>query len=265
MLKSLAFIAIASYAGIAILLWLLQEKLLFHPSPVMAPARAPAGWSVEEVEVPVKDGTKLAGALVKPPGPPAPLVVYFGGNAEEVTGWAPGAASYGPRALLLVNYRGYGRSQGTPTEKAIVADAVETFDWALRRTDVDASRVALMGRSLGTGVAVQVASQRAVRAMVLVSPYDSVAEVAAAAYPWLPVRWLVRHPFDSMAHAASIEAPALIVTGTADTLIRPAHSRRLAQRWGGPVATLELEGQGHNDIGGERYEAAIRGFLDSRL
>jgi uncharacterized protein len=264
-LKSLAFIAIASYAGIAALLWLLQEKLLFHPSPVMAPARAPAGWSVDAVEIATQDGTKLAGVLVKPPGPPAPLIVYFGGNAEEVTGWAPGAASYGTRALLLVNYRGYGRSQGTPSEKAIISDALETFDWALRRPDVDASRVALMGRSLGTGVAVQVASKRPVRAAVLVSPYDSVAEVAAATYPWLPVRWLVRHPFDSMAHAASIKVAALIVTGTADTLIRPAHSKRLAQFWGGPVEALDLEGQGHNDIGGERYEAAIRGFLDRHL
>jgi pimeloyl-ACP methyl ester carboxylesterase len=122
-----------------------------------------------------------------------------------------------------------------------------------------------MGRSLGTGVAVQVAAKRLVKAMVLVSPYDSIAEVAAATYPWLPVRWLVRHPFDSMAHAAAIKVPALIVTGSADTLIRPAHSKRLAKLWGGPVETLELEGQGHNDIGGERYEAAIRAFLDRHL
>lgn len=265
MLKSLALIAIASYLGIAILLWLLQEKLLFHPSPVMAPPRAPPLWSVEAVEIVTRDATKLSGVLVKPPGPPAPLIVYFGGNAEEVTGWAPGAASYGPRALLLVNYRGYGRSEGKPSEKALVADAIETFDWAARRADVDATRIALMGRSLGTGVAVQVAAKRPAKAMVLVSPYDSVAEVAAAAYPWLPARWMLRHPFDSTAHAAAIRLPALIVTGSEDTLIRPAHSKRLAKLWGGPVEALDLEGLGHNDIGGERYEAAIRGFLDRHL
>lgn len=265
MLKTLAFVAVASYAGIAILLWVLQEKILFHPTPVMAPPRAPAGWGVEAVEIAASDGTKLAGVLVKPPGPPAPLLIHFSGNAEEATAGAPFAASYGKRALLLVNYRGYGRSEGTPSEKAIVSDALEIFDWAQRRADVEAARIGLVGISLGTGVAVQVAAQRRVKAIVLVSPYDSIAEVAAATYKWLPVRWLVRHPFDSMAHAASVKAPALIVTGTADTLIRPAHSKRLAKALGGPVETLELEGLGHNDIGGERYETAIRAFLDRHL
>lgn len=265
MLKSIAFVAIASYLGVALLLWLLQEKLLFYPLAVSGPLRAPPGWTAEPVALAMSDGTKLAGALVKPPGPPAPLLIYFGGNAEEVTTYAPGAQAYGPRALLLVNYRGYGRSEGTPSERALVSDAVEIFDRAAERGDVDATRVALFGRSLGTGVAVQLAAKRTVKALVLVSPYDSVAEVAAAAYPWLPARWLLRHPFDSMAHADKVKVPALIVTGSADTLIRPAHSQRLARTWGGPVETLDLEGHGHNDIGGERYEAAIRGFLDGHL
>jgi len=264
-LKSLAFIAIASYAGLTGLLWLLQDKLLFHPVPVMGPARAPAGWSVEAVEHVARDGTRLAGVIVKPPGAPAPLVIYYGGNAEEATAWAPVVDRNGPRARLLMNYRGYGKSEGTPSEKAIVSDALEIFDAAKARADVDASRVALMGASLGSGVATQVAAERPVKAVVLVSPYDSIEEVAAAVYSWLPVRWLVRHRFDSAARAPKITVPALFVYGTADTLIRPAHTKRLASVWGGPVEMLELEGQGHNDIGGPRYEAAISGFLDRHL
>lgn len=265
MLKSLAFIAIASYVGLSALLWLLQEKLLFHPMPLTGPPRAPAGWSVEAVDFTARDGTRLSGVIVKPPGPPAPLLVYYGGNAEEATAYAPFADRYGPRALLLMNYRGYGRSEGTPSEKAMVSDALEILDAALRRTDVDPSRVILMGTSLGSGVATQVAAGRTVRALVLVSPYDSIAEVAAAIYSWLPVRWLVRHPFDSAARAPRIRAPALFVSGTADTLVRPAHTKRLASLWGGPVETLELEGAGHNDVGGAHYEAAVRSFLDRHL
>lgn len=262
---TLAFAALAVWGGFAALLWALQEKVLFHPMPLTGPPRAPAGWSVEPVAFAAKDGTRLAGVLVKPPGPPAPLVLYFGGNGEEVTAYASGATNYGNRALLLVNYRGYGESGGTPGETALVSDGLEIFDWAKQRTDIDAGRIALMGASLGSGVAVQVAAQRSPKAIVLVSPYDSIADVAAVTYPWLPVRWLVRHPFDSAARAPAIKVPALFVVGTADTLIRPAHSRRLASLWGTPVEMLELEGLGHNDIGGMRYHEAIRGFLDKHL
>jgi len=233
--------------------------------PVSGRATPPKGWTAEAVQLTARDGTKLAGLLVKPPGPPAPLLIYFGGNAEEVTEWAFGASTSGARALLLVNYRGYGESGGSPSEKAIVSDALEVFDWAAKRTDVDASRIGLVGCSLGSGVAVQVASKRPVKAVVLVSPYDSIADVAASHYPLLPVRWLVRHPFDSASLASAIKAPALIVFGTADRTIAPSHSKRLASLWGGPHEALALAGLDHNDIRGPEYESAVRGFLDRHL
>ncbi|QJR13146.1 hypothetical protein DSM104443_04241 [Usitatibacter rugosus] len=220
---------------------------------------------MEAVRVTARDGIALEGILLKPPGPPAPLLVYFGGNAEEVTEGAAGATKFGMRALLLVNYRGYGGSQGAPSEPAIVSDALELFDWASKRSDVDASRIAVIGSSLGSGVAVQVAAQRPVKAVVLASPYDSIAEVAASHYRFFPVRWLVRNPFDSMSRAPGIRVPALIVIGAADTTIPPAHSKRLAAAWGGPHEELLLEGKGHNDLYGPEYDAAVRGFLDKHL
>ncbi|APV49217.1 hypothetical protein BWI17_05685 [Betaproteobacteria bacterium GR16-43] len=260
-----AFIAIAGYTGLTAALWLLQEKLLFHPMAAASPPKAPAGWTIEPVQATARDGAKLAGFLVKPPGPPAPLVIYFGGNAEEVTGWAPGAADYGPRALLLVNYRGYGASEGVPSEAAMFSDALELFDAAMKRGDVDGTRVAVVGCSLGTGVAVHVASQRSVKAVALVSPYDSIRDVAAAHYSFLPVRWVVRHPFDSASRAPLVKAPALIAVGTADTLIPPSHSKRLASLWGGPVENIAIEGADHNSVYGPKYFAALRGFLDRHL
>jgi len=265
LLKSAALVIVAGYCGLAALLWLLQDKLLFHPMPVTGRATPPKDWTMEAVRVTARDATVLAGVLVKPPGPPAPLLISYGGNAEEATEGARTADRFGTRALLLVNYRGYGDSQGVPSEPTLFSDALEILDWVSKRTDVDTSRIGLIGGSLGSGVAVHVAAQRPVKAVVLVSPYDSVADVAAAHYGFLPVRWLVHHPFDSMSRARGIRVPALIVVGSADTTIPPSHSTRLAGAWGGPHEALVIEGKGHNDLYGPEYEAAVRGFLDKHL
>jgi fermentation-respiration switch protein FrsA (DUF1100 family) len=249
------------------MVWLAQERLIFYPPGAAPVPAAPRGWRVEEVVLATRDGTRISGVLLLPPLDRAPLVIYFGGNAQDATLEAPDVeAQYGARAVLLVNYRGYGRSEGRPGETALVADALELFDWAARRTDIDSTRIAVHGRSLGSGVAVRVAAERPVRCVVLTSPFGSMVDVARAAYPWLPVALLMRHRFDSAAHAQGIKVPALFLIGEADTLIRPGESRRLAARWGGPVEEVALPGFGHNDVGlHPRYAAAIHAFLDRHL
>lgn len=266
-IELLLIAAAAGYIGVAGLVWIFQERLLFYPRAVLERAAPPPGWRLEPVRIAMKDGTHLAGVLVAPPAARPPLVIYFGGNAEEVTSFASAAAAtYGDRAVLLVNYRGYGDSEGSPGEKALVSDGAELFDWASRRADLDAGRIAIHGRSLGGGVAVQVAAARAPRCVVLTSPFASAREVAQAHYPWLPVAFLIRHPFDSAARAPSLGMPVLFLIGTADTLVPPSQSRRLAGLWKGPVQALELEGYGHNDLAIDpRYDAAIHAFLDRCL
>jgi uncharacterized protein len=266
LLKSIVFIAVASYCGLAVVLWALQEKLLFHPMPLLGRPTPPAGWTLEAVRLAASDGTKLAGVLVKPPGPPAPLLIYYGGNADEATAWAREAAEYGPRALLLMNYRGYGESEGSPSEAALVADALEIVDAVARRTDIDGARIGLIGASLGSGVAVQVAVKRpAVKAVVLATPYDSIVAVASALYWYMPIKYLVRHPFDSAARAQQARMPALIVTGSADRTIPPSHAKRLASLWGGSVEEVSIAGADHNDVVGPSYFGPVRGFLDRHL
>src|SRR5262249_19315765 len=157
--------------------------------------------------------------------------LYFGGNAEEVSWLVETAPPLGAWALLLVNYRGYGRSEGRPGERALFADALLLHDWARGRPEVDRSRIAAMGRSLGPGVAVHLAAERALAGVVLVSPFDSLTAVAQRHYPWLPVRWLLRHPFDSLARAPSIQTPLLCLTAGRDTIVPPAHSARLCAAW----------------------------------
>lgn len=238
---------------------------MFYPRASEAPSRAPPGWRQEEVSFVAADGTALSGVLLLPPVERPPLLIYYGGNAEEVTTYAASAAeAYGDRAVLLVNYRGYGRSAGKPGERALVRDAVEIYDWAAKRADIDASRIALHGRSLGTGVAVQVAAVRPARCVLLTSPFASAREVAAEIYPWLPVGLLLRHPFDSAVHAPGLRMPALILFGDADTIIPRRHSERLASLWGGQVQRHAFEGFGHNDIAMHpRYARAIHAFLAS--
>jgi uncharacterized protein len=247
--------------------WYAQERFLFLRPPSMGPVHAPPGWRLEPVALAMHDGIALGGVLALPPVPRPPLVIYFGGNAQEVATEAPNAeATYGARAVLLLNYRGYGASGGKPGERAMVSDAIETHDWALRRPDLDSKRIAIHGRSLGTGVAVALAAARPVRCVVLTSPYASVREIAGEAFPWLPVSFLLRHPFDSTRRAPLAKMPALVLIGEADDVIAPRHSHRLAAAWGGPVQVESFPGFGHNDVSmNPRYEAAIHAFLDRCL
>jgi len=266
-LKLLLLGLAAAYVAVAGLVWALQERLIFLPPPPRALPPPPAGWRIEPASLSMRDGTRLAGAWLLPPMPRPPLVIYFGGNAEDATLEVPTVEeTYGERAVLLVNYRGYGASEGRPGEAAMVEDAKEIFDAASRREDIDATRIAVHGRSLGSGVAVPLAAARPVRCVVLTSPFAAALDVAREVYPWLPVALLMRHPFDSARIAPGVKAPALILLGEADRVIPPHHARRLAQLWGGPVRLEAFAGFGHEDISlNPRYSHAIRAFLDRCL
>lgn len=262
-LRDAAIFLLVGYAAVLGLMWLAQERLQFYPRPASGPPPPPPGWSLEEVRFAARDGTPLAGYLVRPAQARGPLVIYYGGNAEEVTEYASqAAATYGERAVLLVNYRGYGSSGGRPGEREMIADAIELYDWAARRPDVDASRIALHGRSLGTGVAVQVAAARPARCVILTSPFASARAVASEIYFWAPVGLLMRHPFESATHAPGIKMPALFLIGEADTLVPARHSHRLADAWGGPVERAAFPGLGHNDVSlHPGYTVAVQAFL----
>lgn len=271
-MKVILLAAVLAYTGMAAFMWLTQDSQLFFPQPTRGTAVPPAGWSLEKVAIDAADGTRLAGVLVKPPVDPAAaqpmaVVIHFGGNAEEVTAYSGEVErQYGRRAVLLVNYRGYGDSGGRPGEKALVADAAALFDWAAKRADLDATRICAHGRSLGTGVAVQLAAARPLKCVLLTSPFESLVAVGKTHFGWLPVDLLLRHRFDSLAHAPGMRIPALVVYGGDDTIIPAGHSERLAAAWGGPVQRVRLDGFGHNDIDlNPRYAEAMVAFLDRHL
>jgi hypothetical protein len=246
----------------------LEESLLFRSRPA-DPARFAAilrnDPGVEEVRITAADGVKLHGLLKRAPaagqGERYPLVIVFGGVARE-TSWM---VSWGekPRAWgwLLVNYRGYGLSEGRPSEEALRQDAALVYDWAAARADVDAASIVVLGRSLGSYFAVQLASQRPVRAAILTTPFDSLAAVGGKRYPLLPVGMIVNGRYDSIALAPKVAVPALFVLADADDVVPMEHGQALARAWGGPASVLTLQG-GHRSVEWRaEYWRAISKFL----
>ena len=249
--------------GVPVLIYLFQERLLFFPQPLTQdPLQANPGAAIEQVTLITSDQVRLRGWLVKatPTQTPAPLLVYFGGNAEEVSWLASTAGRYAGWSLLMFNYRGYGRSEGKPGEAALFADALQIYDYAAGRAR--GGRVALMGRSLGSGVAVYLASQRPAAGVILVSPYDSVESVAKGVYPFLPISLMLKHRFDSLARAPGIKAPLLCLVASADRVIPRPHSERLYAAWGGAKQWREIRPADHDSLAdAPDYWRAIAAFL----
>lgn len=243
-----------------------QERLIFFPRP-LAPGTAERMRNdvpgSEELHLTAADGTALRGWLVKnSPRERSPLLIYFGGNAEEVSHLAADAARFPGWSLVLVNYRGYGLSGGEPGETALLADAVAIYDAMVARSDADPTRVIAMGRSLGTGVAVHLAAQRPLAGVILVSPFDSLVNVGKEHYWFLPVGLMLRHRFDSAALAPSVSAPLLALVADDDEVVSPRRSAALVDRWGGPKETVTIPDRGHNDLETHpRYWPAIAGFI----
>lgn len=220
----------------------------------------------EELHLRTPDGLVLGGWLVKAEtAGRAPALIYFSGNGEMAEDFPINVAKLRTWSLLLVNYRGYGANPGKPTEQALFADALLLYDTLLQRRDVDPDRIVAMGRSLGSGVAVDLALHRKLRAVVLATPYDSMRSVAQAKFPYLPVSLLLKHPFDSLSKAPVINVPALLLVAGRDTLIPPPHAERLAAAWGGPKRVHVFPDADHDTIYGEsQLWVVLRGFLEKQ-
>jgi pimeloyl-ACP methyl ester carboxylesterase len=259
-IETLLVFAVVS-VGVVACAWWAQERLIFFPQPLGSTRHLPA--FAEPLDIAAEDGTRLRGWIVPASRSPAPALIYFGGNAEEVSWTLAERAWPSGWSRVAINYRGYGASEGSPGEAALVADARAIYDAVAARPDVDRSRIVVVGRSLGSGVAVALASARETAGVLLISPYDSLAAVGRTHYPFLPVSLLLRHRFDSMALAHAIRAPLLAVVAADDRIVPPARSRALYDAWGGSKRWVEIERADHNDVSmHDAFWKAIRAFLD---
>jgi uncharacterized protein len=234
------------------LLFLLQDKLVFNPvSTPPALYRQSGAHRMRAVTLSMHDGTRLRGWWLRPnratPNA-APALVYFGGRSEEVS-WISGrlGALHGVHSLF-VNYRGYGGSQGRPSERALLADALALYDWISSQSAVDARRVGLIGRSLGSGIAAYVASERPAAAVVLITPYDSIVEIARRRFPHCATQLLLKHRFDALRFAQRACAPALVLLAECDTVIPTHHALHLIEAWRGKKEVLVIQNTNHCDV-----------------
>jgi alpha-beta hydrolase superfamily lysophospholipase len=186
-----------------------------------------------------------------------------GGNRAMRAALAAGLARMGV-AVLLFDYRGYGGNPGRPSEEGLAADARAAAGYLASRPEVDPDRVVYYGESLGAAVALRLATERPPAALVLRSPFASLAEVGRVHYPVLPVSWLLRDRFDAAALAARLEAPLLVVAGGRDRIVPVGHSRRLFAAAPEPKRLVVLDGADHNDLellAGPRLLAELEAFL----
>jgi len=263
--RAVVYVALAYVAWCAAL-YFYQDKLVFPadmaPEPLAAAYLPTEGTSLLQVDI--ETGGSVEAWFVPAPDADAekPAVVFCHGNAEIIDYQDTVIRGYHRLgcSVLLPEYRGYGRSAGKPSEKGIVADAVRFYDQLIERDDVDASRIVFHGRSLGGGVAAQLAARRKPAALILQSTFTSVAIIAN---DYFTPTFLARHPFRTDRVVSEIDVPVLIFHGTRDRIIPVDHGRKLRQL--APGAVYVEYDCGHNDFPGrgnhDAYWGEIAAFL----
>jgi uncharacterized protein len=241
-------LALTAYLGLCALMYLFQRQLQYFPTQ-RNPAPQDLGLTgVARLHLPTPDGETLV-IWHSPAAAGHPTILFFQGNAGEIADRAGRFAFWQTQGygVVFVSPRGYGGSTGHITERGLVTDAVAAFDWLMAQGTLP-RQVVLIGESLGTGLAVQLAAQRSVGAVVLEAPYSATADVAARLYPWLPVRLLMQDQYRSIDHISRINAPLLILHGTDDRVIPFDLGQRLFDAAKDPKTFVPLPGQGHDAL-----------------
>lgn len=269
LLVTLAGVIALLGAGCNLMLEPIEQRFLFRPwssDPAHLSSLASPENGIEEVRLRTRDGVTLHGWLKHPPMARAdqrfPLVIVFGGVRRE-TSWMIDRSNKPERwGWLFINYRGFGLSEGEPSERVVLEDTRRIFDYAAARPDVDPSNIVVFGRSLGTYFTVVLAKTRQVRGAILATPFDSLAALGKERYSWLPVGLLLNGRYDAAAVAPKIKVPALFILAERDDVTPVEHGAALARAWGGPQRTFTLADARHYGI--ERRDdfwSAVAEFL----
>jgi len=259
--KWAGFAAVACYAVVCAVMYTAQRTLVFPKLADHVTAAAAGFPEAQEVELHTSDGERLVAWYVAPK-PGRPVFIYFHGNGDTLN-WRVGrdrSLVGDGSGLLAVSYRGYEGSTGSPSEDGLHLDAEAAYAFAIDH-QIPPDRIVLWGHSLGTGVAVRLAAERTIKALVLEAPYTSVADVAAANYPLLPVRWLLKDQFHSDWHIGNVTAPVLVFHGDRDDTIPISFGQRLFSLIKAPKCFIRFPLGGHVDLDDGKILASIRDFL----
>jgi fermentation-respiration switch protein FrsA (DUF1100 family) len=259
-LKWLAIAAVLGYGGLLTRMYVFQRALVYFPNPAhMLPATSGLPQAVE-VTFQSDDGERLLAWYVAP-GADKPLVIYFQGNADglnlraERFTWLTADGT----GLLALCYRGFGGSTGSPSEDGLIRDARAAYDFATAR--YPAARIVLFGESLGTGVAVALAAERKIAGLILDAPYSSAADIGAAAFPFAPVRWLMKDTFRSDERIGRVTAPLLVLHGELDRVVSIRFGERLFALANEPKRMVRFPQGGHVNLDGFGAPKPIKEFL----
>jgi fermentation-respiration switch protein FrsA (DUF1100 family) len=260
-LKSLIILVILAYGGGLALLYLFQRSLMYFPDSVRTSPAASGLPRAEEVILSTADGERLIAWHVPPQGK-RPVVIYFHGNAGALNlragrfGWLTDDGF----GLVALSYRGYGGSSGKPSETGMLLDASVAYDFAAARYPPE--RIVLWGESLGTGVAIALAAERRVGGLILDAPFTSAADIGAAAYPFVPVRWFIKDAFRSDQRIGRVKAPLLVLHGEQDRIIPIAFGEKLFALAGEPKQMVRFPSGGHVDLDDHGAADAVQTFLN---
>jgi fermentation-respiration switch protein FrsA (DUF1100 family) len=261
-LKRFAIGISLTYLAIVVLMMLLENSLLFFPSKYPEGDWKPAGIKFEDVWFTAADGVKLHGWYVPAKNPRA-VALFAHGNGGNLTDRID--VLYDLHTLgvstLIFDYRGYGRSEGSPNEAGIMADGRAARTALAKQAGVPESDIVLMGESLGGAVAVQLASESPARALVLQSTFSSVPEVAAFHYPWIPVKLLMHTKLDSASAIPKYHGPLLQFHGDADTIVPYRFGKKLFDAANEPKTFVTIPGGDHNDPFTAKFQEGLDGFL----
>ncbi len=244
-------LSIVLYLVVCAALYLFQRSLIYYPQP----RSLQAAVSTLQLD---NGGEQIIVTARKQVGSKA--LIYYGGNAEDVSqNLLVFTREFPNHSVYLMHYRGYGGSSGSPSEVGLVGDSLILFDFVMK----DHSEVSVIGRSLGSGVAVQVAAARPVVNLVLVTPYASVVGVASARFPYFPVKWLIKDRFESERYVESIKAKSLILAAASDSVIPEWSTKQLHAAFGkDKVLYKVISDSDHNSIVGKlQYLEVLKSFL----
>ena len=246
------------------LLALQERRLIFFPTRSLAAAPADVGLRAEELSITAADGVNLHGWWIEGPGDR--VLIWYHGNAGNIGDRLHNARWFVDRLgvdVVLVDYRGYGRSEGTPDEEGLYLDGLAIHDAVAARPAVREEDIVLFGRSLGGAVAIETALRRPAGVLVLESVFRSVPALAREHY-WFVPSAVVRTRMDNVPKMARVRTPMLVLHGDRDRIVPLSHGRRLVEAAGGAARFHVIEGAGHNDtwlVGGEPYARAWETFL----
>jgi uncharacterized protein len=262
-LKWIILAVVLAYGGLLVLMYVYQRTLMYFPDPTRTPPALAGLPQAEEVTLTASDGEKLIAWHVPPRGD-KPVVLYFQGNGGGLNlrvhrfTWLIADGN----GLVALSYRGYGGSSGTPSEDGLIRDARAAHDFAAAR--YPPKRIVPWGESLGTGVAVALAAERPVGGLILDAPFTSAADVGAAAYPFAPVRWMMKDTFRSDRRIAQVSAPVLVLHGERDRIVPIRFGARLFALAHEPKRLVRFPTGNHVDLDDHGAIDVVKGFLRER-